>query len=60
VNFDMKLIDRINKELIVILILAGLLFAFTFIGMAVLIDLENKQIKDAGSNNTQQVLDDFR
>ena len=56
----MKLIDRINKELIVILILAGLLFAFTFIGMAVLIDLENKQTKDAGSNNTQQGLDDFR
>jgi|TARA_Y100000401_G_scaffold37915_2_gene28527 hypothetical protein len=56
----MKLIDRINKEVIVILVVAGLLFASTFIGMALLIDLENKQTKDAGSNNTQQVLDDSR
>tara|TARA_R100000315_G_C5140362_1_gene80267 strand:+ start:175 stop:357 length:183 start_codon:yes stop_codon:yes gene_type:complete len=60
VSVDMKLIDRINKEVIVILVVAGLLFASTFIGMALLIDLENKQTKDAGSNNTQQVLDDSR
>ena len=60
----MKLLDRLNRELITVLVLAGFLFTCVFIVLAFLIELENKargesgeRIVTTGSNTTQQVLD---
>mgnify|MGYP005997363975 CR=1 FL=1 len=47
----MKLLDRLNRELITVMVLAGLLFTAVFIGLTFLIELENK------SNGTQKVND---
>ena len=60
----MKLLDRLNRELITVLVLAGLLFTCVFIILAFLIELENRTRGESGeesvttgSNTTQQVLD---
>jgi len=47
----MKLLDRLNRELITVMVLAGLLFTAVFIALTFLIELESK------SNGTQKVND---
>jgi len=60
----MKTLDKLNRELITVMIIAGLLFTAVFITLTFLIELENRtrsvsgeKIVTAGSNTTQQVLD---
>jgi len=60
----MKTLDKLNRELITVMIIAGLLFTAVFITLTFLIELENRtrgesgeEIVTAGSNTTQQVLD---
>jgi hypothetical protein len=47
----MKLLDRLNRELITVLVLAGFLFTCVFIVLAFLIELESK------ANRTKKVND---
>tara|TARA_B100000676_G_C17202618_1_gene400270 strand:- start:57 stop:248 length:192 start_codon:yes stop_codon:yes gene_type:complete len=60
----MKILDKLNREIITVMIIAGLLFTAVFIGLAFLIELQSKTqdksgegIVTTGSNTTQQVLD---
>ena len=60
----MKILDKLNKEIITVMIIAGLLFTAVFIGLAFLIELQSKTQDKSGEgivgtrpNNTHQVLD---
>ena len=60
----MKILDKLNREIITVMIIAGLLLTAIFISLTFLIELENKargesgeRIVTTGSNTTQQVLD---
>jgi len=49
----MKLLDRLNRELITVLVLAGFLFTCVFIILAFLIELENKANRTEKANDRQ-------
>ena len=49
----MKLLDRLNRELITVLVLAGFLFTCVFIVLAFLIELENKANRTKKANDRQ-------
>jgi|TARA_B100000519_G_scaffold77049_1_gene66431 hypothetical protein len=56
----MKILDKLNREIITVMIIAGLLFTAIFISLTFLIELENKargesgeRIVTTGSNNSQ-------
>jgi hypothetical protein len=49
----MKLLDRLNRELITVLVLAGFLFTSVFIVLAFLIELENKANGTKKANDRQ-------
>jgi phosphotransferase system glucose/maltose/N-acetylglucosamine-specific IIC component len=60
----MKILDKLNREIITVMIIAGLLFTAVFIALTFLIELEDRtrgesgeEIVTTGSNTTQQVLD---
>jgi len=60
----MKILDKLNREVITVMIIAGLLFTAVFIALTFLIELENRTRGESGeesvttgSNTTQQVLD---
>ena len=60
----MKILDKLNREIITVMIIAGLLFTAVFIALTFLIELENRTRGESGeesvttgSNTTQQVLD---
>ena len=38
----MKILDKLNREIITVMIIAGLLFTAVFISLTFLIELENK------------------
>ena len=61
----MKILDKLNKEIITVMIIAGLLFTAVFIGLAFLIELQSKTQDKSGEvivgtrpNNTHQVFDE--
>ena len=61
----MKILDKLNKEIITVMIIAGLLFTAVFIGLAFLIELNDKTEEGLGekivgkrTDNTHQVLDE--
>ncbi len=61
----MKILDKLNKEIITIMIIAGLLFTAVFIALAFLIELNGKTQEELGekivgkrTDNTHQVLDE--
>lgn len=56
----MKILDKLNREIITVMIIAGLLFTAIFISLTFLIELKNKargesgeRIVTTGSNNSQ-------
>ena len=60
----MKILDKLNREIITVMVIAGLLFTAVFIALTFLIELEDRtrgesgeEIVTTGSNTTQQVLD---
>ena len=60
----MKMLDKLNREIITVMIIAGLIFTAVFIALTFLIELENRTRGESGeesvttgSNTTQQVLD---
>tara|TARA_Y100001970_G_scaffold139231_1_gene171291 strand:+ start:3924 stop:4115 length:192 start_codon:yes stop_codon:yes gene_type:complete len=60
----MKILDKLNREIITVMIIAGLIFTAVFIALTFLIELENRTRGESGeesvttgSNTTQQVLD---
>tara|TARA_Y100001938_G_scaffold11939_1_gene14806 strand:+ start:125 stop:328 length:204 start_codon:yes stop_codon:yes gene_type:complete len=64
VRFEMKILDKLNREIITVMIIAGLIFTAVFIALTFLIELENRTRGESGeesvttgSNTTQQVLD---
>jgi len=61
----MKILDKLNKEIITVMIIAGLLFTAVFIALAFLIELNGKTQEELGekivgkrTDNTHQVLDE--
>ena len=61
----MKMLDKLNKEIITVMVIAGLLFTAVFIGLAFLIELNSKTKDELGEkivgkrpDNTHQVLDE--
>ena len=58
------MLDKLNREIITVMIIAGLIFTAVFIALTFLIELENRTRGESGeesvttgSNTTQQVLD---
>ena len=49
----MKLLDRLNRELITVMVITGLLFTSVFIGLAFLVELENRTNKTEKVNDRQ-------
>jgi len=61
----MKILDKLNKEIITVMIIDGLLFTAVFIALAFLIELNGKTQEELGekivgkrTDNTHQVLDE--
>ncbi len=49
----MELLDRLNKELITIIAIAGLLFTSVFIGLSFLVELQNRTDETEKANDRQ-------
>ena len=49
----MELLDRLNKELITIIAIAGLLFTSVFIGLSFLVELQNRTDEIEKANDRQ-------
>tara|TARA_R100000988_G_scaffold89121_1_gene52455 strand:+ start:503 stop:703 length:201 start_codon:yes stop_codon:yes gene_type:complete len=49
----MELLDRLNKELITIIAIAGLLFTSVFIALSFLVELQNRTDETEKANDRQ-------